>query len=230
MTFNYRNLSLPILLTSLASCGDSSGGGGGAAAPAQSQNPAYTMVVSASSDLPVCGRSNLKQLVYVSSESTFKSCDAAGWTNIEIKGKDSPSGTTILSNQLLNSYNTNICTMYSSIESCYFNGGQIVKYSDGTVFITSAYSYELYVTAAANGGYAESDRLANSISMIVPPNTQAAFQRLDWDVSHAGVTFKQLYLVYERATDEVKIIFDTNGSNSVNQGDTTVHTVTRSNW
>ena len=68
--------------------------------------------------------------------------------------------------------------MFASIESCYFNGGQFVKYSDGSILITGSYSYDLYVASASNGGYAEYDRLSNSITMIVPPTVSALFHEL----------------------------------------------------
>jgi hypothetical protein len=229
-------LILSTFIPLVASCGTSSSGGGGAPAPAESKNTNYTMVVDTIADLPACGATNPKQLVYVTSESTFKSCESGTWTAISIAGKDGAAGApgadglSITSNQILSPYNTNICTMYSSLESCYFNGGQIVKYSDGTVLITGSYSYDLFVSSASNGGYAEYDRLANSITMLVPPTVTAGFQRLDWWVSRGTVAFKRLFLVYDRTTDGVSIIFDTNGSGTVNTGDETVHTVVKTSW
>jgi hypothetical protein len=225
---------VPVVSLIVTSCGKPSGS---AAAPAaavapttQAAAPSYTMVVATEAELPACAAANAKQLVYVTESTTFKSCEQGAWTAISIKGKDGAAGLTITSNTLLNPYNTNICTTYASIEECYFTGGQLVKFSDNTILLTGTYAYDSFVPAASNGNSDDYDRLANSISLMIPPSVTAAYQRLDWSVSRGSVNLKGLYLVYYRATDVAKIIFDTNANGTPDTGDEVVHTVVKSSW
>jgi hypothetical protein len=230
-----------LLLIFLSVFVNSCGSDGGGSAQGVSNN-SYAMVVSSEADLPPCGEANEKQLVYVSSVTGFKSCSEGSWVAISINGKDGEDGEdgtsgedgedgiSILSNQLLNPYNTNICTSFPAIESCFFNGGQIVKLSDNSIIIMGNYSFQLYISAASNGGNAEYDRFSNSITLIAPPSSDVVFQRLDWEVSRGVTYLRALYLVYTRSTDLIQIVFDTDDDGVPEITDSVVHTVVRSNW
>ena len=219
------SLLLPTTLSLvLVGCGAAGSGGSPAAAGGGSsgaQGSPYSMVVASDDQLPTCSSSNDKQLIYVKSTSVFKSCDAGQWAVIEIKGKD---GMTVTSNQLLNSYSANLCTRYSQIENCVFNGGQIVKYSDGSVLLTGGYSYNMFVSGSDVG---DIDRMTSSITMLVPPDAQYFWQRLDWDVARGLDDGKSLFMVYDRANDKIILIYDTDDNGRPDPTDEILHTVLR---
>lgn len=224
----FRVVMLGLGMVTLYGCGQSaqstgspvgvgSSGGG-------SMSKVFSIVIDSDADLPACGDANKKQLVYVNSTKTFKSCETSGWVVIDMGGYK------IVSNKAIKPYDTDLCTMFPTIESCYFNGGQIVKYSDGSVLITSGYSYDMFVSASANGGSPEYDRLASSITVVVAPEMQVMWQRLDWSVSRGSVAFSALYLVYSRQSDSIKIVFDSNDSGELDATDEVVHTAVISDW
>jgi hypothetical protein len=195
-------------------------GGGGA----NTSQPVYSMTVSTDAELPVCGDANKKHLVYVTSTKTFKTCEPSGWVVVEI------GGLRVVSNRQIMPLSENLCPEFSSIESCAFNGGQIVKYSDGSVLVTGAYSYEFYTEDNMNSGSPEYDRMTNSITMLVAPEMSAMHQRLDWKVSRPSGIFKNLFLVYIRDQDAVKLIFDSNSDGKVGVNDEVVHTALMTDW
>lgn len=221
---NWLCTSAAIML--LSSCGtrggvvaaSAAGTGGGASVP-----QAYTMVVAEDGELPACSTSNKKQLVYVKSTGTFKSCEDGAWSAIEI------GGLRVVSNSLLTPYATNICTFYSSFNSCYFRGGQLVKYSDGSVLLTGAYT-NFYMTDAPISSEPEYDRNSTSISFLIPAAASYGYQLLDESVARGNGDFKNLYLVYVKSTDVVAIVFDSNDDGDPDLSDEIVHNVARTNW
>lgn len=224
-----------LMMKSLVGCGTANNAvasaPGDGASTTGSPSKTYTMVVASEDELPACDDDNFKQLVYIKSTKTFKSCESGTWASVEIGSPTSSTtaGLTIQSNELLDPYNTNLCTLYSSIEQCYFNGGQLVKFTDGTILIMGGYSYA-YFSPSSGASTAEYDRLSNSITMIVPPEVPNSYQRLDWEVSRSAGSLRNLYLVYSRALDRVALLFDSNNNRTPDASDEVVHVVTRSSW
>lgn len=128
------------------------------------------------------------------------------------------SGITISSNKLINSYTTDMCTQYTG-ESCIFVGGQVVRFSDGTVLATGAWRYLFTVSG-------DTDTDDNTVTVIVPSTTTAAYQRLSIYVA-SGSGYKSIYLVYIRSSDSFQLAID---SDADGVPDTTVTTLTESNW
>jgi hypothetical protein len=220
---------LPLLLANsfvitLMGCGAAGAGGSPTASGGGtgSQTPFYSMTVATDAELPSCASANDKQLVYVKTSGAFKSCDAGQWVTIDIKGKD---GMTVVSNQLLSPYTTNLCTRYSSIESCFFTGGQIVKYSDGSVLLTGSYAYELFFDDDNGGG--DFDRMTSSITMLVPPTVQYFWQKLDWSVARQDDDGRPLYMIYDRSNDRVVLVYDANDNAQPDLTDEILHTVVK---
>ncbi len=223
----FRLIAPAVLASFVVGCGQGAqngaspvAGGGGA----NTSQPVYSMTVSTDAELPACGDANKKQLVYVTSTKTFKTCEPSGWVVVEMGGLK------VVSNRRIMPNGYNLCTEYSSIEFCAFNGGQIVKYSDGSVLLTSGYSYEFYASDDMTGGDPEYDRMANSITLLVPPEMGVMYQRLDWKVSRPSGIFKNLFLVYIRDQDAVKVIFDSNSDGEAGVTDEVVHTALIADW
>jgi hypothetical protein len=217
-----------MVLVVLTACGSNSSGTGGNDAgdkenkttdsppnPAPSQNPER---------IGSCSTASKTLLAYVADTKKFKHCDGTNWVAIE-----QSTGITVTSNKLIQPSSTNLCTEYSSIEGCAFNGGQVVKYSDGTVFLLGAYSYHLFFQDENQNS--EYDRMSSAISLIIPPTTNAAFQRLDWDVTRPTSDESQkLFLVYQRSPEKVLVIFDKNGNGTPDTADETVLEPSLTDW
>lgn len=146
-------------------------------------------------------------------------------------GQDEASSTTqaittlnnlsIESNKLLSEYTTDMCTEIAG-QGCYFTGGQRVKYSDGTVYISGVWQ-----TIYVSGGDTDMDQ--NTVSVIIPPNMTTGDVALS-DFVARGTGFKRVFLHYSRSTDSVSLVFDTNGSNVVDSGDEAIAVLTQTNW
>ncbi len=223
----FRLIAPAVLASFVVGCGQGAqngaspvAGGGGA----NTSQPVYSMTVSTDAELPACGDANKKQLVYVTSTKTFKTCEPSGWVVVEMGGLK------VVSNHMLKPYSNNICTEFSSIESCYFGGGQIVRYSDGSVLVTGTYFYDFFSSSSMNSGYPEYDRLSSSITMLVPPQLTGMYQKLDWDVSRSAAIGSGLFLVYQRSVDGVAVVFDSDEDGDPEPTDELVHMVVESDW
>ncbi|MEI6832486.1 MAG: hypothetical protein WCL28_00725 [bacterium] len=212
----------------LLSCGSNSGGLSGApadngAAGGGSGQTHYTMSVNAEGDLPACSSSNKKQLIYVTSNQSFKSCEERGWTTIEI------GGLRVLSNSLLSPHQGNLCTFYSTFNTCQFRGGQLVKYSDGSVLLTGLYTNKL-VHEGSISSDPEYDQFNTTISFLIPASADYGYQILDEKVARVTGDFRNLFLVYVKSTDKVGLVFDSNGNELPDTTDEVVAYVARTNW
>ncbi len=226
-----KTLTYLFLSSTIVGCGAGKGGSTGNTP----ESGYYTMTVE---ELPECSEANNRQLVYAKDTGSFHSCEGGSWVKIDIEGEQGEQGVAgaagqnglrIVENKLISNSVTNICTEYSAIEACYFNGGQLLKYSDGSILINGTYSYIFYYDGAADSE-PEYDRLANSVSLIVPPEVENAFVRLDWGVSRGGVPNKNLFLVYFRSTHSISIVFDTNGDLEPDGTDEEVLTPVLTSW
>lgn len=211
----------------LVSCGSSSqspvaAGGANNGGSNTSQNN-YSMVVNTESDLPPCSASNKKQLIYVTSSQSFKTCEDSGWTAIEIGGLK------VLSNSILSPLQENFCTYYSSFNTCLFRGGQLVKYSDGSVLLTGGYTNSLVTEATATSD-AEYDQFNTTISFLIPASADYGFQLLDEKVARGTPGFRNLYLVYSKTTDKVALVYDTNNNQKPEATDEVLSLIARTDW
>ena len=135
----------------------------------------------------------------------------------------STSDITVSSNQILSTYTTNMCTQFST-EACIFEGGQRVTFSDGSVMILGMWEYLLY--NSATGAW---DTNENSVTALIPPTTNTAYVKLSSYVAR-GTGYKRMFLVYQRSPESLKLVYDTDGSLTLNAGDTTIATLSLSNW
>jgi len=65
---------------------------GGDPAGANAPGGPYVMLVADDAALPKCDAAAKDRLVYVKAAATFKHCDGAAWTDIDLKGKDGAAG------------------------------------------------------------------------------------------------------------------------------------------
>lgn len=132
-----------------------------------------------------------------------------------------PTDLSVTSNKIISTYATDICTQYAN-EACYFNGGQVVKYSDGSTIIMGSF---LFVYGVAG----DIDTDTNTASLIIPSTSTGAYIRLNQFVARGG-GYKNLYLVYEKSPETVGLMVDTDGDGVLEATDETVTTLTLSSW
>ena len=147
-------------------------------------------------------------------------CGGSDTNNIGA-GPMAVAGLAVTSNRLISSYGTNMCTQYTG-ESCIFGGGQVVVFSDGSVFLLGNWIFQYSITG-------DSDTDQNSISAMFPATQTTVWLRLTIYAAR-GAGYKNMYLVYSRATDSVKLVHDTDGSGTVNAGDTDIAALSMSTW
>lgn len=131
-------------------------------------------------------------------------------------------GVSIQSNQLIQGdLITDLCTQYT--DGCWFRGGQLVKFTDGSVLFTGALEY-LWVSAA---GDTDSNTLA--VTGIIPPSINVAWEFLS-DMVARGAGYARLWMVYQRSPETLALVHDTN-KNLVCEGtDEVVKTLTLTSW
>lgn len=136
-------------------------------------------------------------------------------------GKD---GVTIVSNQLIQPVNTDLCTEFAS-EICRFPGGQLVTFSDGTVFLTAAFQF-LYLSP---GEDMDTDSDQTALSAVVPGDVDSVWL-LASELVARGDGYKRLFLVYQRSPKELALVYDEDESGDPTVGDSVLGTLTLKNW
>jgi hypothetical protein len=199
-------------LSTLIGCGGSSDDA------TTTQGNGNVFYIQSESELPTCDSSRLSQLWYVAETTTFKSCGASGWSTVSV-------GNSIVSNRLLPSIATNLCTTYAATDTCVFRGGQIIEFSDGSVTIMGVFQFFSF------DGSVDTNLDFNSVTATYPASVDAGYLLLAPLVARPGSSgFKNLYLVWDRAETDLFLIHDTNGNEIPDVSDTLVETVTPTDW
>ncbi len=219
------------LIASMTGCGRSSGDNGSDGLTTENgQLKHHSLMVATLNDLPACTAVAEGWLVYIKAASSFKVCSAEKWAAVDIKGEkgaDGTNGLAIVENKRIPGNSYNICTKYYLIEKCYFNGGQVVKFSDNSILLTGAYRYALFHSGDDGAEY---DRFFSSHTVVIDPQISRLWIRLDWEVSRDDIAFESLFLVYQRSPEKIHIVFDTNGNGEPDSNDETVLNLQLQNW
>lgn len=186
----------------------------------ESQNLGSSLVATAA-DLPTCDPTRKGALTYVKSEGQFYTCDANLWSVVTIKtekgekgeagaagaaGSPGASGLAIAKYQTMEPGGVNFCTEFSLIERCYFNGGQVLRFSDGTVLITGGWTYDFFYSGTTAS---DSDTDFAAFTFIASAKSTGSWQRLHHRVAR-GHGYKSVFLVFDRAADSFTLVHDTN--------------------
>lgn len=132
-------------------------------------------------------------------------------------GIDGTNGVAIEGIYNISASSTNYCTYWGN-ESCYFRGGQVIKYSDGSSYIIVDWTYHLVDT----GNYDTND---NSISFFIPADWSASSLLLSNMVAISS-TYKSVFLYYNNDTNTAKLIFDSDNDSIVESTDATLEWLT----
>lgn len=212
-----RGIFLFILAGCLAACSGGGGGSSGGSSPSTPTNGWTTYSVETASSLPTCGGEIVGRLYYVEDSQIFRVCKSTGWQTIAL-------GNTTISNRLISNTATDYCTQYTG-EACVFNGGQIVKYADGSVLILGGWTFLYSVSSPDN----DTDHAISTISVLYPPEITVGYQKLSPLVAR-GSGYKSAFLVYTRSPESIKVIYDTDGDNVPEATDELLYTATLSSW
>lgn len=116
----------------------------------------------------------------------------------------------------ISKYTTNMCTQFSGVgESCKFNGGKVIKFGDGSVYITGTWIF-------AYSGGSDTDHDEHSISSFIGKDNKSTSLVLSTLVAR-GTGYKQVCLTYERPAgttlEVLRLIFDTDGNGTCDSTD-----------
>ena len=216
---NKKRQLIPAIVLGLLVSACSKGGDGGAKAAAETPAPPPwgSYVVSSSADLPGCSGEVVGRLYYIKAEAALKACDSSGWITVN-------TGTYMTSNKIIDAYGPDICSSHTNL-GCYFNGGQIVKYSDGSILMLGSMTTIYYTTS----GDVDTDSDTSSISVVLPANVTLSYQTLS-ELVDRGSGFRRLFLMYSRSSDTIALVVDTNNDQTPDSNDEIVGTLSVSDW
>ncbi|MCX6127847.1 MAG: hypothetical protein NTX25_02135, partial [Proteobacteria bacterium] len=189
----------------------------------------FISVVATVEDLPSCNSINPGQLVYVTTDKKFVTCDGTSWQGIEIN-KMAPTtattqapapvmpGLTISSIQEINPGGMNFC---ANNLGCFFDGGQLTSFSDGSKQITGSgkrVDFNTQPNFIDRAGF----------NLWVGPKVQVYSTRLiDRGIRtvNGNLTNIHIYLVYNRKPETLTLYSDNmmNGFNAAE--DTAIFTL-----
>lgn len=194
--------------------GGSSGGGGGSGGGTTTNGWMSYSVVSASS-LPTCDSSTSGRLYYIEDTQSFKVCKDAGWTAIAL-------GNSVSSVQTISNTATDYCTQFTG-ENCYFQGGQLIKYADGSFSLIGS-----WIFSYSNAGDTDTD--SSTTQALFPSSYTGGYLKLNLIVAR-GAGYKSVYLYYIKSPEAVKVVLDTNanGVPEPSGADETLYTATLTN-
>jgi len=129
----------------------------------------------------------------------------------------------IASNKRINAYTTNMCTQFAG-DNCAFLGGQLLKFSDGSVQITGGWGFQY-----TSGGGTDTDTDQNTVTLTFPASTTSGYLTLSQFVAR-GSGYKAIYLVWDRSSDGLILVHDTNGNATPDGSDTVITTLSTSSW
>lgn len=144
-----------------------------------------------------------------------------GATSATPPSSGDPGDLSVTSNQLISSYVTDMCTEFAN-EVCYFDGGQVVKYSDGSIVLMGTYVFAYSVAG-------DSDTDQNTATIVIPSSQSGAYVRLSRFVARGG-GYKPLYLVYQKSPETVGLKLDTDSDGVLEASDETITTLSLSSW
>jgi len=101
---------------------------------------------------------------------------------------------------------TDWCTQGSDM--CLFGGGEILHFSDGSVLLTGAF-------ISLIGASADIDSFA---ATVIGVPTSSPWIKMSIYVDR-GSGYRTVYLVYDRASDQVKLMHDTNNNSVIEDSD-----------
>jgi hypothetical protein len=167
----------------------------------------HATALASKADLGECETENSNQLIYVLEDKSFYVCDGYSWKNIEIKGvdgKDGENGDKISKITELLPLDQDLCTSQQFADQCYFKGGQIVTYSDGSFSMSATLSYTYL-------GSLDTDTYIHSPSWFYKNTDEIAYLVLTTHGTSSGKSgIDYIWLLYNPATGKAGIMIDSN--------------------
>lgn len=138
------------------------------------------------------------------------------------------SGLTIVSNQRINrvgpdvytGVGSNLCAAYLTTDRCSFEGGQLVKYSDGSTYVSGTFRTYHDDTANTDSYYAD-----NFSAFLFKPSDASGTIILSARYYVAVGNPRILFLHWDRTTDVIRLVIDSNQNQQVDATDTVLRTL-----
>jgi hypothetical protein len=113
---------------------------------------------------------------------------------------------------------TSLCPGYPTTDTCSFEGGQLITYSDGTVFLSGSFRM---IRQDTYSFYNES-----SYSKVFAPGVSSGDIVLTTRLYQVPNNPRILFIHWERSPELVQLIVDSNQSQTVNSGDSVLQSLT----
>lgn len=117
----------------------------------------------------------------------------------------------------ISSVATDFCTQFTG-DACYFGGGQIIKFTNGTVYITGGWRH-VYINGA------DSDTFQSTITGWFPSSYAAPYAELSSFVAR-GSGLRKTWIVYNKTAGTLSLVYDADGDSIPTASDTTLTTLT----
>ena len=128
-----------------------------------------------------------------------------------LDGQDGTNGLAIDSISSLASSTEDFCTYFSN-EYCYFKGGQIVRYSDGTVMIQANWSYAYVISGDTNTD-------DSSVTFIIPNHWNGALIQVSNLVARGVASYRDAYIVYDSVNNKAQLRVDSDNDGIIESTD-----------
>lgn len=197
-------LSVAIALTGCSGGGGGSGSGGTSPVP---WNAHYAATIG---DLPSCSGDIVGRLYFVEDTNSFKVCKTSGWVTINIDGQDGTPGVSVSSVKTISSSPATDYCIGVTGEDCYFKGGQVTTFSDGSFMLQFRWTYS-YVVAG------DTDFDTATSTLFFPSTYTGVSAPISPLVSRAG-GYKTSYLVYVKSNEATTVWADTNADGVITSG------------
>ena len=135
-------------------------------------------------------------------------------------GADGTDAVSVVSNRLISGDNTDYCTYYNN-ETCFFTGGNLIKYSDGSLFFEASWRHAFIVYGDINTDH-------NSVSAMFPAGTESGFILLYHAVAY-GLSYRSMWIQYTASTDSVELYYDTDDDGIIDDNEK-VKTLSFESW
>lgn len=208
-------LKMLIAINLITAC--SGGGGGSQGSSATNVLPWVNYYVANAAALPSCAGDIIGRMYFVESDNNFQVCKSTGWATVNIS-----TGTIVSSIKTISSSSTDYCTFVTG-ENCLFLGGQVVRLSDGSIFLTYKWLYTLTVSG-------DNDLDIATESFFIPTTFASGTKGMHPYVARSAAGYRTVYISYERSPEVVKVWFDTNNDFTINPAqDELLYTATLTN-
>ncbi len=237
-------MRLMILALMIVGCGEQAAN----TEKADSSQNAYLTSVNTSGELPACTKETEGRIIYIKANAVFNACNDLAWSEIDLrgakgekgdvggigeKGDQGAAGITVASNRSIDASDTDFCSDISKANdvNCYFVGGQIITFSDGSILIDGTFVYESFILSPdLDTNFDTANVTAFLSSNMNRSQTLMSIRARPVPTAENPSNWADIWLTYERKTDKAAIGLDKSGDGILQKSTEIVENLVISEW